>query len=101
MDLIENEVIELEGFITFYKYENEASGYRIASFKIDDNKQERTVTIVGNFPKFAKTDALKVKGNLIRHKKFGIQIQVVEIYKKCLLVKKILLDFYLLHNLKK
>jgi len=82
MDLIENEVIELEGFITFYKYENEASGYRIASFKIDDNKQERTVTIVGNFPKFAKTDALKVKGNLIRHKKFGIQIQVVEIYKK-------------------
>ena len=58
MDLIENEVIELEGFITFYKYENEASGYRIASFKIDDNKQERTVTIVGNFPNFAKTDGI-------------------------------------------
>ena len=34
--LIQDSEIELEGFITFYKFENEANGYRIASFKIDD-----------------------------------------------------------------
>lgn len=82
MDLIDNELIELEGFITFYKYENESTGYRIALFKIDDNKQERTVTVVGYFPRFLKTDALTLKGKVIRHKKFGIQIEINEIYKK-------------------
>lgn len=73
---------ELEGFITFYKFENESNGYRIALFKIDDNKQERTITIVGYFPHFNKTDALVVKGNMITHKKFGLQLEVTEIYKK-------------------
>lgn len=82
MNLLEQEEIELEGFIVFYKFENEENGYRIASFKIDDNKQERTVTIVGYFPHFLKTDSLTLKGTVIRHKKFGIQIDVHEIYKK-------------------
>ena len=77
----ENEVT-LDGFITFYKYENESNGYRIALFKIDDNKQERTITIVGYFPRFLKTDALTIKGKMIRHKKFGLQVEVSEIYKK-------------------
>ncbi len=82
MNLLEQEEIELEGFIVFYKFENDENGYRIASFKIDDNKQERTVTIVGYFPHFLKTDSLTLKGTVIRHKKFGIQIDVHEIYKK-------------------
>ena len=55
---------------------------RLALFKIDDNKQERTITIVGYFPHFSKNDALVVKGNVIRHKKFGLQVEVQEIYKK-------------------
>ena len=81
-NLIQDSEIELEGFITYYKFENEANGYRIASFKIDDNKQERTITIVGYFPRFDKSDALILKGNMIKHKKFGIQVEVNEIYKK-------------------
>lgn len=79
--LLEDE-ITLEGFITFYKFENPENGYRIALFKIDDNKQERTITIVGYFPRFNKSDALTLKGKVIRHKKFGVQVEVTEIYKK-------------------
>ena len=79
--ILEDEVI-LEGFITYYKYENPENGYRIALFKIDDNKQERTITIVGYFPRFNKSDALTLKGSVIRHKKFGLQVEVNEIYKK-------------------
>ena len=45
-NLLDEEIIQLEGFVTFYKFENEANGYRIASFKIDDNKQERTIIII-------------------------------------------------------
>ena len=79
--LLEDEV-KLEGFITYYKYENPDNGYRIASFKIDDNKQERTITIVGYFPRYNKSDALTLKGKVIKHKKFGLQVEVNEIYKK-------------------
>ena len=79
---LENELVELEGFIVSYKFENESNGYRIASFKLDDNRQERTITIVGYFPHYAKTDGLKIKGNIINHKRYGLQIEVVEIYKK-------------------
>ena len=59
-NLVNDELIELEGFITYYKFENDANGYRIASFKLDDNKQERTITIVGYFPHFNSSDALLV-----------------------------------------
>lgn len=82
LNILDENVVELEGFITFYKFENESNGYRIASFKIDDNKQERTITIVGYFPHFSKTDALVLKGKMIRHKKFGLQVEVNELYKK-------------------
>ena len=77
--IINDDEIELEGFITYYKYENENNGYRIASFKIDDNKQERSIIIVGSFPHFAKTDALKLKGKVVHHKKYGLQVEVHEI----------------------
>lgn len=81
-NILTEDIVTLEGFITFYKFENDSNGYRIALFKIDDNKQERTITIVGYFPHFSKNDALVVKGNVIRHKKFGLQVEVQEIYKK-------------------
>ena len=81
-NILNEDIVTLEGFITFYKFENDSNGYRIALFKIDDNKQERTITIVGYFPHFSKNDALVVKGNVIRHKKFGLQVEVQEIYKK-------------------
>ena len=64
-DILLDSDISLEGFITFYKFENEENGYRVALFKIDDNKQERTITIVGYFPHFNKDDALTLKGKLI------------------------------------
>ena len=81
-NILTEDIVTLEGFITFYKFENDSNGYRIALFNIDDNKQERTITIVGYFPHFSKNDALVVKGNVIRHKKFGLQVDVQEIYKK-------------------
>ena len=81
-NILNEDIVTLEGFITFYKFENDSNGYRIALFKIDDNKQERTITIVGYFPHFSKNDALVVKGNVLRHKKFGLQVEVQEIYKK-------------------
>ncbi len=81
-DLVLEDDIQLEGFITFYKFENEENGYRIATFKIDDNQQERNITIVGYFPHFNKTDALTLKGTVIKHKRFGLQVDVHEIYKK-------------------
>lgn len=81
-NLVDDEEIELEGFITYYKFENDANGYRIASFKLDDNKQERTITIVGYFPHFNFSDALTIKGKVIHHKRFGLQVEVMEIYKK-------------------
>lgn len=77
-----NNNVSLEGFIIFYKYENPSNGYRIALFKIDDNKQERTISIVGYFPHYEKNEALVINGTLIRHKKYGLQVNVNEIYKK-------------------
>lgn len=79
---LEEELLTLEGFVTYYKFENESNGYRIASFKLDDNKQERTLTIVGYFPHFSKEDAITIKGKKVHHPKYGIQIEVMEAYKK-------------------
>lgn len=90
---IEDELIELDGFITFYKYENEEENYRIALFKMDDNKQERTITIVGYFPHYQKNDGLTLKGKIIRHRKFGLQVEVAEIYKKLPTSKKNIIHY--------
>lgn len=79
--MIDNDIIELQGFIVFYKYQNEQTGYKIALFKIDDNSQERIITIVGYFPTFKKDDNLYVKGKLTTHKLYGLQLEVEEIYK--------------------
>ena len=80
-ELLDEDIVTLDGFITLYKFESEDQ-YRIANFKIDDNKQERTITIVGYFPHFEKNDALSLKGKMINHKKYGLQVEVLEIYKK-------------------
>ena len=37
-DILLDSDISLEGFITFYKFENEENGYRVALFKIDETK---------------------------------------------------------------
>lgn len=79
---MDNEWITLQGFITYYKYQNEQSGYKIALFKMDDNLQERTITIVGYFPTFKKEDILIAKGVFIKHPKYGLQFQVHEIEKQ-------------------
>ena len=79
---MENEIITLQGFITYYKYQNEQSGYKIALFKMDDNLQERVITIVGYFPTFNKEDILIAKGTFIKHPKYGLQFQVMEINKQ-------------------
>lgn len=80
--ILDDDLLTLEGFVTYYKFENESNGYRIASFKLDDNKQERTLTIVGYFPHFHKDDAITIKGRKIRHPRYGVQIEVTEAYKK-------------------
>ena len=77
-----NDLIEFSGFITFYKFSNEETGYHIALFKIDDNKQERTITIVGYFPYYNKDEALDIKVKSINHPKYGLQFEVVEIFKR-------------------
>lgn len=82
LDLVIDDDITIDGFITYYKFENDENGYRIATFKIDDNQQERSITIVGYFPHFNKTDALSLKGSVIKHRKFGLQVEVHEIIKK-------------------
>ncbi len=76
---MDEEIVKLEGFIIFYKYENADTGYKIALFKIDDNLQERVITIVGYFPKFNKEDRLFVVGNFIKHPRYGMQLEVTEI----------------------
>lgn len=75
------EFLELHGFITFYKYQNEQTNYRIALFKIDDNLQERVITIVGYFPKFNKDERLTVNGFFSKHEKYGLQFNVTNIIK--------------------
>lgn len=76
---MEEERVELEGFITFYKYHNVQTGYKIALFKIDDNLQERVITIVGYFPDFKKEDRLFVAGHFVKHPRYGLQLDVEEI----------------------
>ena len=80
--MMDKEQVTLQGFITFYKYQNEQSGYKIALFKIDDNLQERVITIVGYFPTFKKEDILIAKGIFIKHPKYGLQFEVQEIEKQ-------------------
>ncbi len=95
------EVITLQGFITFYKYQNDETGYKIALFKIDDNLQERVITIVGYFPTFNKEDILVAKGVFNKHPRYGLQFQVLEINKQLPTSETMIVRFLSSSNFKK
>ena len=64
----------IEGSIEGITYQNSENGYTVARFKkSDDNK---TVTVVGKLLDIRPGEQLRLKGQWIKHKKFGRQFEI-------------------------
>ena len=64
--------MELKGEVTDIIYKNEVNSYTIALF----DTEEEEITIVGYLPFVQLGDILKVSGNFVEHKEYGIQFKV-------------------------
>lgn len=64
--------MELKGEVTDIIYKNEVNSYTIALF----DTEEEEITIVGYLPFVQSGDTLKVSGNFVEHKEYGIQFKV-------------------------
>ena len=64
--------MELKGEVTDIIYKNEVNSYTIALF----DTEEEEITIVGYLPFVQLGDTLKVSGNFVEHKEYGIQFKV-------------------------
>jgi len=64
--------LELKGEVTDIIYKNEVNSYTIALF----DTEEEEITIVGYLPFVQSGDTLKVSGNFVEHKEYGIQFKV-------------------------
>ena len=64
--------MELKGEVGDIIYKNEVNSYTIATFETE----EEETTIVGYLPFINSGDTLKVIGNFVEHKEYGIQFKV-------------------------
>ncbi len=64
----------IEGSIEGITYQNSENGYTVARFKKSDDRS--TVTIVGKLLDIRPGEQLKLKGQWIKHKKFGRQFEI-------------------------
>ena len=64
----------IEGSIEGITYQNSDNGYTVARFKKSDDHS--TVTIVGKLLDIRPGEQLKLKGQWIKHKKFGRQFEI-------------------------
>jgi exodeoxyribonuclease V alpha subunit len=67
-------MIELNGQLERITYTNEETGYTIAKLKVTG--QWDLVTIVGNIPSPSPGEILKLKGEWVRHPKYGDQFKI-------------------------
>ncbi len=74
--------MELTGIVESIIYKNEANGYTIATFYIEEaiidgvNMQNAGTTIVGYLPFINQGDNLKVTGKFVTHQDYGEQFKV-------------------------
>ena len=64
--------MELKGEINDIIYQNEVNSYTIATFETE----EEETTIVGYLPFVTEGDMLKVIGNFVEHRDYGIQFKI-------------------------
>lgn len=69
-------LMKLNGKITYVLYHNEDNFYTVAKFQIND-ENERIITITGNFVDIIPEILYNIYGNYIEHPKYGMQFQVV------------------------
>lgn len=74
--VIENTAMELSGQIEIITYTNEKTGYLVAKVKVAGMK--KPVTVVGNLLSPALGETFTMKGEWIKHPKFGDQFAVSE-----------------------
>lgn len=68
-------MIEMEGTVAQVIFYNQDNYYTVAKFKPQSGKP---VTMVGNFPPLYPGEPLLLKGEWVRHKEYGDQLQVRE-----------------------
>lgn len=77
---MEDDVVKLNGKITYIVYHNEATFYTVAKFVINDD-QEKQITITGMIPD-AQVDVLyNIYGKYVEHPRYGMQF-LVDTYEK-------------------
>lgn len=70
-----DELITLNGKITYVLYRNETNFYTVAKFLVNDEK-ERHITITGILPEIEEDVLYDIQGTYVEHPKYGIQFQV-------------------------
>lgn len=65
--------MEIKGQIEEFIYQNEANGYCIAVFSLDNGD---VITVVGYLPFVAVGDTLKLKGKMVIHQEYGEQFKI-------------------------
>ena len=70
-----DELITLNGKITYVLYRNETNFYTVAKFLVNDEK-ERHITITGILPEIEEDVLYDIQGTYVEHPKYGMQFQV-------------------------
>ncbi len=70
-----DELITLNGKITFVLYRNEANYYTVAKFLVND-ENEHHIIITGTFLEIEKDVLFNIHGYYVEHPKYGIQFKV-------------------------
>ncbi len=65
--------LELKGEVREFIYQNEINAYSIALFETP----EEEITIVGYLPFVEQGDSLKITGDYVEHKEYGLQFKVI------------------------
>lgn len=70
-----DELITLNGKITFVLYRNESNYYTVAKFRVNDDN-EHNIIITGTFLEIEEDVLFNIHGYYVEHPKYGIQFKV-------------------------
>lgn len=71
----DDQIVTLNGKITYVLFQNEHNFYTVARFLINDEK-EKTITITGNMPGIEPGVLYRITGTYVEHPKYGMQFAV-------------------------
>ncbi len=75
-----DELIRLNGKITYILFRNDSNYYTVAKFMINE-ENERHITITGTFPEVEEDVLYNIQGYYVEHPKYGVQFKVESLEK--------------------